>query len=40
MDMSDSGMMADEIYEREEVQELRGLDIGRIILLGMEMTKH
>lgn len=40
MDVSGSRMMADEIYERKKVQELRGLDIGRIIPLGMDMTKH
>lgn len=40
MDVNGSGMMADEIFGREEVQELRDLDIGRIIPLGMEMTKN
>ena len=33
-------MMADEIFGGEEVQELRGLDIGRIIPLDMEMTRY
>lgn len=40
MDVSGSGMMADEIFGREEVQELRDLDIGRITPFGVEMTKH
>lgn len=40
MEVSGSETTADEICAREEVQELRGLTIGRILPLGMEMTKN
>lgn len=40
MEVSGSETTADEIFAREEVQELRGLTIGRILPLGMEMTKN
>ena len=40
MEVSGLGMMADGIFGREEVQELRGQDSGRIIPLDTEMTKN
>lgn len=40
VEVSGSGQVADKIFGREEVQELRGWDIGRIIPFDMEMTKN
>lgn len=40
VEVSGSGRVADKILGREEVQELRGGDIGRIIPFDMEMTKN
>lgn len=40
VEVSGSGRVADKILGREEGQELRGRDIGRIIPFDMEMTKN
>lgn len=38
--VSGSGRIADEIFGREEVQELRGQDVEGVIPLYMEMSKN
>lgn len=40
VEVSGSGRVADKIFGREEVQELSGWDIGRIIPFDMETTKN
>lgn len=40
VEVSGSGRVADNIFGREEVQELSGWDIGRIIPFDTETTKN